>query len=96
VPEHWLDTIQPMRGQGCDACGKTGFKGRRGIFEVMMLTEHLREMIVKGANADDLRKAALEGGMITLRRSALNKLYRGETTLEEVLNNSRPDGDIIK
>jgi type IV pilus assembly protein PilB len=94
VPESWLDTIQPMRGVGCDRCGGTGYKGRRGIFEVMYMTERLRELIIKGANADQLRAAALADGMITLRQSALLKLYRGETTLEEVLNNSRPDGDI--
>jgi type IV pilus assembly protein PilB len=94
VPENWLETIQPMRGVGCDRCGGTGYKGRRGIFEVMYMTEGLRELIIKGANADQLRAAALADGMITLRQSALLKLYRGETTLEEVLNNSRPDGDI--
>ena len=62
----------------------------------MYMTEKLREMVIKGANADFLKKAAIENGMVTLRQSALIKLYRGETTLEEVLNNSRPDGDILK
>ena len=95
VPESWLETFKPMRGAGCDRCGKTGYRGRRGIYEVMLLTENLREMIVKEANADQLKKAAVAEGMIT-PRSGLAKLYRGETTLEEVLNNSRPDGDIVK
>ena len=94
VPAHWLETIQPMHGKGCDKCGGTGFKGRRGIFEVMPMSEKLRSLIIKGANADDLKKAAIEDGMLTLRQHALIKLYRGETTLEEVLNNSRPDGDL--
>ncbi|MBY0371439.1 type IV-A pilus assembly ATPase PilB [bacterium] len=94
VPEHWLETLQPMRGKGCEKCGGTGFTGRRGIFEVMPMSERLRTLIIKGANADDLKKAAIEDGMLTLRQHALIKFYRGETTLEEVLNNSRPDGDL--
>lgn len=96
VPENWLETMQPMRGVGCDRCGGTGYKGRKGIFEVMYMTESLREMVIKGANADQLRSAAMADGMTTLRQGALLKLYRGETTLEEVLNNSRPDGDFLK
>jgi len=96
LPENWLQTIKPMRGTGCDRCGNTGYKGRRGIYEVMYMTEQLREMVVKGANADQLKKVAIDHGMMTLRQAGLTKLYRGETTLEEVLNNSRPDGDIFK
>jgi len=76
LPEHWLETIQPMRGVGCDHCSRTGFKGRRGIFEVMYLTENLRNLIIKGVNSDVLKLAAIEEGMITLRHSALLKLYR--------------------
>lgn len=96
VPEHWLETIRPLRAKGCDVCGTTGFKGRKGVFEVMYLTERLRDMIIKGANADALKIAAMEEGMLSLRQSALLKMYRGETTLEEVLNNSRPDKDLRK
>jgi type IV pilus assembly protein PilB len=96
LPQHWMDSVKPMRGKGCDRCGTTGYKGRKGIFEVMYMTEKLREMVIKGVNADALKKAAIEDGMITLRQSGLLKLYRGETTLEEVLNNSRPDGDLFK
>lgn len=96
VPESWMETIKPLRGKGCDQCGSTGFRGRKGIFEVMYLTEKLRELIIKGANADALKLAAMEDNMISLRQSALLKLYRGETTLEEVLNNSRPDRDLRK
>jgi type II secretory ATPase GspE/PulE/Tfp pilus assembly ATPase PilB-like protein len=62
----------------------------------MGMNEHLRSLIAKGANADQLRKVAIESGMVTLRQSALLKWYRGETTLEEVMNNSRPDGDLFK
>ncbi len=96
VPEAWLGSMKAMRGVGCDYCGGTGYKGRQGIFEVMYLTEKMRDLIVKGSNTDALRVRAIQEGMTTLRQSALLKLYRGETTLEEVLNNSRPDGDMIK
>lgn len=96
MPESWLSSLKPRRGKGCDKCGKTGYKGRRGIFEVMYVTERLRELVVKGSNADMIKKIAIEEGMITLRQSALMKFYRGQTTLEEVLNNSRPDGDLLK
>jgi len=96
VPDSWMSSIKPKRGKGCDYCGGTGYKGRKGIYEVMYLTEKMRDMIVKGNNTDQLRAQAVKEGMTTLRQSALLKLYRGETTLEEVLNNSRPDGDMAK
>lgn len=96
VPEDWIGKFTPQRGKGCDECGGTGYAGRRGIYEVMLMTENLRNLVIKGATAEMLKKEAIEEGMITLRRSALLKLFRGQTTLEEVLNNSRPDGDLIK
>lgn len=94
VPKTWIGKFKPKRGKGCDQCSNTGYKGRRGIYEVLYMTEVLRNLVVKGANADMLKKEALRTGMLTLRQSGLLKLFRGETTLEEVLNNSRPDGDI--
>ncbi len=96
LPESWLESFKPMRGKGCDRCATTGYKGRKGIYEVMYLTEDIRDGIIQGVNADELKKMAISDNMTTLRRSALVKLYRGETTLEEVLNNSRPDGDMMK
>ena len=60
------------------------------------MTETLRNLVIKGANTDMIKQAAMAEGLITLRQSGLFKLFRGETTLEEVLNNSRPDGDIEK
>lgn len=96
VPQEWLDQFTPMRGKGCERCANTGYRGRLGIFEVMSLSEEMRTRIVKGANTDQLKKFAMEEGMLTLRQSALMKLFRGTTTLEEVLNNSRPDGDLLR
>jgi len=94
MPEELIETATIMKAKGCDKCGGTGYKGRKGIFEVLFLDEQLRNLIVNGANADELKKVAMSKGMRTLRQSALMKLARGETTLTEVLNNSRPDGDL--
>ncbi|MGO9642254.1 MAG: type IV-A pilus assembly ATPase PilB [Candidatus Acidiferrales bacterium] len=72
-------------GGGCAKCNKGGYKGRVGLYEVMEINDELRELVLVGASAIELKKKALEQGMITLRRSGLTKIAAGETTLEEVL-----------
>ena len=72
-------------GRGCGSCNKGGYKGRVGLYEVMEVNDELRELILVGASALELKKKALEQGMITLRRSGLIKAAAGQTTLEEVL-----------
>jgi type IV pilus assembly protein PilB len=72
-------------GKGCATCNNTGYKGRVGLYEVMEITDEVRELILVGASALELKKKALEGGMITLRRSGLLKVALGLTTMEEVL-----------
>jgi type IV pilus assembly protein PilB len=74
-----------QHGRGCATCNNTGYKGRVGLYEVMEITDDLRELILVGASALELKKKALEGGMITLRRSGLTKIAAGQTTMEEVL-----------
>jgi type IV pilus assembly protein PilB len=76
--------VVPKRGKGCDRCNGTGYKGRVGLYEVMEITEELRELILVGASALELKKKAVEEGMITLRRSGLRKVMEGVTTIEEV------------
>jgi type IV pilus assembly protein PilB len=76
--------VVPKKGKGCDTCNNTGYKGRVGLYEVMEITEELRELILVGASALELRKKAVEEGMITLRRSGLQKVIDGVTTIEEV------------
>jgi type IV pilus assembly protein PilB len=76
--------IVPKKGKGCEKCNQTGYKGRVGLYEVMEITEQLRELILVGASALELRKKAVEEGMITLRRSGLRKVMDGVTTIEEV------------
>jgi len=78
-------TVQLVRGRGCLACRRTGYRGRTGLFEVMEITPELREMILVGASGLELKRKALESGMVTLRQSGLRKVAAGVTTLEEVL-----------
>ncbi len=77
--------IKSYKGAGCSNCNGTGYKGRVGLYEVMEVTDELRELIIIGASAIELRKRAMELGMVTLRESGLCKLREGITTIEEVV-----------
>jgi type IV pilus assembly protein PilB len=76
--------VIPKKGTGCEKCNNTGYKGRVGLYEVMEIGEQLRELILVGASGLELRRKAVEEGMITLRRSGLHKVMEGVTTIEEV------------
>jgi type IV pilus assembly protein PilB len=78
-------SVVPNKGRGCEKCNSTGYKGRVGLYEVMEVTEELRELILVGASALELRRKAIEEGMITLRSSGLRKIKDGMTTIEEVV-----------
>ncbi|HEV7395360.1 MAG TPA: type IV-A pilus assembly ATPase PilB [Pyrinomonadaceae bacterium] len=78
-------TLKVFKGQGCSTCNNTGYKGRVGLYEVMEITDEIRELILIGASAMELRKKAIEDGMITLRESGLHKIRAGITTVEEVV-----------
>ncbi len=78
-------TTKIYHGKGCTTCNKGGYKGRTGLYEVMEINDELRELILVGASALELKKKAIEQGMITLRRSGLIKCAAGQTTLDEVL-----------
>jgi type IV pilus assembly protein PilB len=73
-----------MKGKGCEKCNNTGYKGRVGLYEVMEVTDELRELVLVGASALELRRKAVEEGMITLRQSGLRKVKDGLTSIEEV------------
>ncbi|HXU19788.1 MAG TPA: type IV-A pilus assembly ATPase PilB [Verrucomicrobiae bacterium] len=77
--------ITVQHGKGCATCNNTGYKGRVGLYEVMEINDELRELVLVGASALELKKKAMEQGMITLRRSGLQKVASGLTTMEEVL-----------
>ncbi len=74
-----------MKGAGCDRCNSTGYKGRVGLYEVMDIGDELRELILVGASGLELRRKAVDGGMLTLRMSGLRKVKDGMTTIEEVV-----------
>jgi len=78
-------TIKTYKGTGCSTCNNTGYKGRIGLYEVMEITDEVRELILIGASALELRKKAIDDGMITLRESGLHKIRSGVTTPEEVV-----------
>jgi type IV pilus assembly protein PilB len=77
-------TVTVYKGAGCPTCGNKGYKGRCGLYEVLEITDEMRELILVGASALELRKKAIEQGMITLRKSGLIKAKLGQTTLAEV------------
>jgi type IV pilus assembly protein PilB len=78
-------TMKTFKGKGCSVCNNTGYKGRIGLYEVLEVTDEVRELILIGASALELRKKAIEDGMITLRGSGLHKIRAGVTTCEEVV-----------
>ena len=78
-------SVVPHRGRGCEKCNNTGYKGRVGLYEVMEITEELRELVLVGASALELRRKAIDEGMITLRQSGLRKVKDGMTTIDEVV-----------
>jgi type IV pilus assembly protein PilB len=80
-----IKTTEIFIGKGCGICNKTGYKGRVGLYEVMEINDELRELILVGASALELKKKAMDNGMLTLRRSGLTKVALGMTTIEEVV-----------
>ena len=77
--------LKTFKGRGCQTCNGTGYKGRVGLYEVMEVTDEIRELILIGASSLELRKRAIDDGMLTLRESGLHKIRNGITTVEEVV-----------
>jgi type IV pilus assembly protein PilB len=80
-----VSTFKCYKGNGCSACSETGYKGRMALYEVMPVRDEIKEMILKGASAADIKKTAMKLGMKTLRMSGRTKIKDGSTTVEEVL-----------
>jgi type IV pilus assembly protein PilB len=74
-----------FKGKGCDACGGTGMKGRAGVYEVMAMTPALRRCVMQNLGAPELRDAAVDEGMLTLRMDAWLKVFKGHTTMEQMI-----------
>ena len=85
IPEDELPDYAFYRGQGCDACGGSGYAGRQGLYEVMSMTPTIRRLVLKGESSDELKLQAIKDGMLTLRHDGLIKVKRGITTLDEIL-----------
>jgi type IV pilus assembly protein PilB len=80
------------RGKGCEACNNTGYKGRVGLFELMVMNDDLRDMVMRNASTDELRERAKSFGMVTLRDAGLDAAYKGQTTIEEVVRETIMEG----
>ncbi|MBI1747391.1 MAG: type IV-A pilus assembly ATPase PilB [Acidobacteria bacterium] len=85
IPAKEAGQVKVFKGTRCKNCNDTGYRGRVGLFEVMEIHEEIQEMIFVGASARELRKKAIEDGMITLRQSGIQKIRDGLTTVEEVV-----------
>ena len=85
LPDGFLNKVTLYKGEGCDQCGGTGYRGRQGLYEVMDVTAAIRKAIMSATGTDELRELAIEEGMLTLRMDGLKKIEKGVTTLDEVL-----------
>ncbi len=89
-----LPANQPVpfyRGAGCHKCRNTGYRGRSGIYEIMNMDEHIRNLLLQNVSSTNIKQVALERGMLTLRQDALRKARHGDTSLEEVFRVTDPD-----
>jgi type IV pilus assembly protein PilB len=78
-------TPKVHRAVGCSSCSNTGYRGRKALLELLVVTEEVERLIIEGGSADDIHKLAMQQGMVTLRQAGLRKALEGETTLEEIL-----------
>jgi type IV pilus assembly protein PilB len=83
--EEEASTAKCYKGRGCPVCNNSGYKGRIALYEVMPVGSEIKEMILEGASADELKKTAIRFGMKTLRMSGLTKVNEGVTSIEEVM-----------
>lgn len=91
VPEEEIPNVRFYRGKGCEYCLGTGYKGRIAFYEVMPIGEEIRELILVGASASEIKREAMRLGMMTLRQSAIMRMKEGITTIEEVIRCTAPD-----
>jgi type II secretory ATPase GspE/PulE/Tfp pilus assembly ATPase PilB-like protein len=84
-PEEFMDSTTFMRGAGCEACRQQGYQGRLAIYELLVLNENLRPLVLSRAASSTMAQRAIEGGMRTLRDDGWNKVRNGITTIEEIL-----------
>jgi type IV pilus assembly protein PilB len=85
ISPHELGDKQFFTGAGCEVCGQSGYRGRAGLYELLNITEPIRELITNRAPSVVIKQKAIELGMNTLREDGLRNIYLGKTTIEEVL-----------
>ena len=94
MPPEMVETATFMRGRGCSSCQKSGFRGRMGIYEMLMIDSSVRELIFRQASSQEIRDYAVSKGMDTLYMDGLSKVAQGYTTFSEVMRVAkRGDGD---
>ncbi len=91
VREEEIGKFACYRGKGCPVCNDTGYRGRIALYEVMPMYEQVRELVLLGASTTEIKRESIRLGMLTLRRSGINKLKAGVTSVEEVLRSSAKD-----
>ena len=91
IPPNYAGQIQPYKGVGCNSCGNSGYKGRIAIFEVMSISDPIKEAILSHKSAHEIKKIAQKMGMRTLRQNALRKMASGETDILEVIKTTASD-----
>ena len=74
-----------FRGKGCDRCRKTGYTGRLGIYELLVMDDSLRDMVTRNPDVTHLRKLCRERGLVTLRQDGFDKVKAGKTTIDEII-----------
>jgi len=91
MTEEEAHSFTPMKGVGCAKCSNTGYRGRLAVYEVMPLTEEIKEFVLNGASTAEIKREAIRLGMRTMRQSALLKFREGTTTLDEIVRVTAPD-----
>jgi type IV pilus assembly protein PilB len=91
VPEEMIPEVTVMKGEGCKICNGTGYKGRVALYEIMVLSDELKEFVLQGYSTAELKHEAIRLGMKTLRQSGIGKILEGMTTVDEVLRVTAPD-----
>ena len=80
-----FDPDHLFNGHGCERCRKTGYSGRLGIYELLIMDDGLRDMVTRNPNVTELRKLCRERGLVTLRQDGFEKVTKGLTTIDEIL-----------
>ena len=93
LPEKYVGKFKIYKGRGCENCNNTGYRGRAAIYEVLVVNEPVKRAVVDNMTALDIKRIAMANGMQTLRQSAWKKVYRGISTIDELVEASGSDED---